>query len=80
MVFGISIGSSSVCSAVCTNNRCTVVANAGGEHRPRAVVAKVENDLVVGGGGGKNAAAFTNILGQFETEGPVHTMQQQVST
>ena len=80
MVFGISIGASSICSAVCQSGRCQVVANAGGEHRPRALVAKTENDLIVGASAltARNTPLFKDILGNFERHGPVHMMQQQV--
>ena len=81
MVFGISIGSSSVCSAVCQSGRCQVIANAGGEHRSRAIVAKAEGDLLVGTAAmsARNMPLFKNILGNFEEHGPVHMMQQQVT-
>jgi len=80
MVFGVSIGSSTVCSAVCQSGRVQVVANVAGEHRPRAIVAKTESDLIVGTAAmnARNTPIFKNILANFEENGPVHMMQQQV--
>jgi len=79
MVFGISIGSSTVCSAVCVSGRCQVIANAGGDHRPRAVVGKTEHDLCVGAAAlsARNTPLFRDVLTNFENNGPTHMMQQQ---
>ena len=80
MVFGISIGSSTVCSSLCVSGRCQVIANAGGDHRPRAVVGKTEHDLCVGAAAlsARNTPLFRDVVENFEKNGPTHMMQQQV--
>jgi molecular chaperone DnaK (HSP70) len=80
MVFGISIGSTTLSNAVVASGRAQVVANADGHHRPRAVVAKVENEFCVGTAAlsARNTPLFKNILKEFIENGPTHMIQCQV--
>jgi len=79
MVFGISIGSTTLSNAVVASGRAQVVANADGHHRPRAVVAKVENEFCVGTAAlsARNTPLFKNILKEFIENGPTHMIQCQ---
>ncbi len=81
MVFGISIGSTTLSNAVVASGRAQVVANADGHHRPRAVVAKVENEFCVGTAAlsARNTPLFKNILKEFIENGPTHMIQCQVN-
>ena len=82
MVFGISIGNTCVSSAVSQSNRVSVIANAGGEHRPRSVAAKSNEDgFSVGTAAinSRNTVLFDNIVKTFEQEGGKFTMTKQVS-
>ena len=80
MVFGISIGSTTLSNAVVASGRAQLVANADGHHRPRAVVAKVENEFCVGTAAlsARNTPLFKNILKEFIQNGPTHMIQCQV--
>lgn len=81
MVFGISIGNTSVSSAVSQSNRVSVIANAGGEHRPRSVAAKSNEDgFSVGTAAinSRNTVLFDNIVKTFEQEGGKFTLTKQV--
>ena len=81
MVFGISIGNTCVSSAVSQSNRVSVIANAGGEHRPRSVAAKSNEDgFSVGTAAinSRNTVLFDNIVKTFEQEGGKFTMTKQV--
>jgi len=80
MVFGISIGNTSVSSAVSQSNRVSVIANAGGEHRPRSVAAKSNEDgFSVGTAAinSRNTVLFDNIVKTFEQEGGKFTLTKQ---
>jgi hypothetical protein len=65
---------------VVASGRAQVVANADGHHRPRAVVAKVENEFCVGTAAlsARNTPLFKNILKEFIENGPTHMIQCQV--
>jgi len=81
MVFGISIGNTCVSSAVSQSNRVSVIANAGGEHRPRSVAAKSNEDgFSVGTAAinSRNTVLFDNIVKTFEQEGGKFTLTKQV--
>ena len=81
MVFGISIGNTNVSSAVCQSNRVSVIANAGGEHRSRSVVAKNNEDPFSVGTAAissRNTVLFDNIVKNYELNGGKHTLTKQV--
>jgi len=80
MVFGINIGNTNVSAAVSQSNRVAVIANAGGEHRSRSVVAKgQEGDTAVGTAAtnSRNTVLFTDILNNFANQGGKHVLNKQ---
>ena len=82
MVYGINIGNTNVSAAVSQSNRVAVIANAGGEHRSRSVVAKgQEAETAVGTAAlnSRNTVLFNNIHSSFTTEGGKHVINKQVS-
>ena len=82
MVYGINIGNTNVSAAVSQSNRVAVIANAGGEHRSRSLVAKgQETEMAVGTAAlnSRNTVIFNNILNSFTSDGGKYVINKQVS-
>ena len=81
MVYGINIGNTNVSAAVSQSNRVAVIANAGGEHRSRSLVAKgQETEMAVGTAAlnSRNTVIFNNIINNFTSDGGKHVINKQV--